>query len=162
MPLKQTNKTIQGRRRRGRASSPERKTALDSPSSGVGLNLENLEELLCKTIQPFCRDSETRTEYLHRFRGLSEQESLSRSTSQDTISILQEVLNRSPSMPCSLVAYIHSKIGLVYMSQGETHLAIQSFTKTLWVQTSIEVCQQRKSGTDASSTGNMPCQSWKR
>jgi tetratricopeptide (TPR) repeat protein len=147
MSSKQSSNTMQRRRHRhGRASaSPERKTA-PQESSGVGLNLKRLEELLCKTILPFCHNSETRRDYLHQFIGLSEQESLSRSKSQDTISALLEVLNRSPSMPCSLVADIHSKIGLLYMSHAEMHLAIQSLTKSLWVQTSMKSVNSEKVG----------------
>jgi len=131
---KGTNNTQRCRRRVRAAASPESKTSLES--SGVGLQLDKLEELLCETILPYCHNSETRRHYRHQFQGLADQNSLSRAMIHDIIIVLLEVLN-SPTMPCTLVAYIHSTIGLLYISQGETRLAIHSLTKALWIETSL-------------------------
>lgn len=126
----------QRRRQRGRnCSSPvPKRTTLDS--SGIGLQLDKLEELLCSTIQPYCRENEGR-HCRRQFGGISEQESLSRCDIQEIVSILREVLD-APSMPSSLVAKIHSTIGVLHLSEGETQLAIRSFTKALWIQTSLQ------------------------
>jgi tetratricopeptide (TPR) repeat protein len=118
---------------RRRAVSPtQRKISLNA--SGVGLKLQKLEELLCNTIQPHCRDKELRWQALHQFRGLAERE-LSRTEIHDIMLILLEVL--SPRVPPKLVSSIHSMIGLLYLTENESKLAIQSFTKALWVETTM-------------------------
>lgn len=101
--------------------------------SGVGLQLEKLEELLCKTIQPHCHNEEVRQKARHQFYGLAERE-LSRTEIHDIVTILLDALE-SPNMSPTLVSYIHSTIGLLYLTKNDIELAIQSFTKALWVET---------------------------
>jgi hypothetical protein len=51
--------------------------------------------------------------------------------------MLLEVLD-SPTVPPKLVSHIHSTIGLLYLTENETKLAIRSFTKALWVETTMQ------------------------
>ena len=127
-------------KRSRRRTQAERKTTFDS-SDVISLHLDKIEELICKTIQPYCRDAETSRQYRYQFLSLAMQSSssLSRTEIDGIISILIDVLNNSSSdMPCTLVAYIHSTIGLLKLTDGETRLAIQSLTKALWIQTSLQ------------------------
>ena len=128
------SKSLQHKRRRllrTEASPTEREASLNK--SGVGLQLEKLEELLRKTIQPHCHNEEVRQKARHQFYGLAERE-LSRTEIHDIVTILLEALD-SPNMSPTLVSYIHSTIGLLYLTKNDIELAIQSFTKALWVET---------------------------
>jgi tetratricopeptide (TPR) repeat protein len=117
---------------RRKAVSFHRNTSLNA--SGVGLKLQMLEELLCDTIQPHCSDEELKWRARHHFRGLVERE-LSPEDIYDILIILHEVL--SSRIPPKLVSSIHSMIGLLYLTENEAKLAIQSFTKALWVETTM-------------------------
>jgi tetratricopeptide (TPR) repeat protein len=80
----------------------------------------------------------------HQFHGLAER-NLSRTEIQDVMTILLEVLD-SPTVPPKLVAVIHSTIGLLHLTENETKLAIQSFTKALWVETTMQSPDKVKVG----------------
>lgn len=110
-------------------SQTEREASLIK--SGVGLQHETLEELLCRTIQPHCLNEE-----LCQFCGIAQRE-LSRTEVHDIVAILLEALD-SPTIPPTLISDIHSTIGLLYLTENETKLAIQSFTKALWVETTMD------------------------
>lgn len=138
---------MQRRRRRVRAVSPEQKTKTSLESSGIGLKLDQLEELLCQTIQPYCRKSES-SHCRRQFEGLAGREPLSRTETHEIISILLQVLE-SPTVTSALVSHIHSTIGQLHFSEGEIGLAIQSFTKTLWLETS---CGGRNSARNVAFT----------
>lgn len=104
----------------------------------LGLQLDELDELLFKTIQPYCRNEEIRHQSYDQFQGLADRrQKLSTPEAHDCITILQEVLT-SLQTPNLLVSYIHSTIGLLHLDQGETKDAIKEFTKALWVQTTTK------------------------
>jgi tetratricopeptide (TPR) repeat protein len=121
-------------RPRAVSATADRKDLLNA--SGVGLQLQKLEELLCKTIQPHCHNKELGRQARHQYRGIAERK-LSRTEILDIITILLEVLD-SPTVPPKLVSYLHSTIGLLYLTENQTKLAIQSFTKALWVETTMQ------------------------
>jgi hypothetical protein len=159
------------RRHRIRALSlteTERKASLKA--SGLALEYQKLEELLCNMISPHCRDKELVWQARNQFLGQEERE-LSRTEINNIITILLEAFD-SPTMPPKQVFYIHSMIGLLHLEAGETNLATQSFIKALWVETTmqhpdkadvaltlhrLEVCHQLPAGEGvATVTNNLP------
>lgn len=106
------------------------------PSSlGVGLQLAKLEKLLCKTIPENCSDKELRRYARTHFWGLSKQRRvLTRAETLEIISLLTSAMLTLRTLSPTLIADIHSTIGLLYQTQKNMKQAISSFTKALWVQ----------------------------
>lgn len=104
-------------------------------SSRVGLQLPQVEELLCKTLPSISRDKDLCRYVRRNYSGLSKcRRGLSRNEIQEIIVLLKTVLDTSRTVSPSILANIHSTIGLLCQVQRHTNLAIHSFTISLWIQ----------------------------
>jgi len=112
---------------------PMRKAPLSS--SGVGLQLVKLEKLLCKIIPEKCNDEELLRYARTHFSGLSIQNrDLTRTETLEIIDLLKGALITKQTLSPTLVADIHSTIGLLYHAQNDMKRAIRAFTMALWIQ----------------------------
>lgn len=109
----------------------------------VGLQLDQLERLLCETSRDYCESSTLITQIRQKFRGLAVRNhfsnaELSREELSEIADVLTEILNDSPHLSRLLVASVHSTIGLVRLLLGELDFAINSFMKALWIMTATK------------------------
>jgi len=106
----------------------------------VGIDINQLEEILLKTIPRFSSDREL-VAMSKSFKGLSARyKSQGRKFNDfdliEILNVLDASLDKVPSLPTSSVAQIHTYIGHIKALKKQYGCAIQSFLKALWILTS--------------------------
>lgn len=114
----------------------------------VGLNLAQLEMLLCESIPTFSDDVHLTEMAAGRYHGVAARHKANSSWTADelneVVTVLQHFLSSAPSLPSQLVFSVHSHLGCIQLLQQKYDNAIQSFLKALWILTSaIEPCLEQ-------------------
>lgn len=109
-----------------------------------GLDIEHLVVVLAEAIPEFCKDcdlvkmAKIKARHLamkykdHRHDGPA----ISADDLEDVAMILEDFLGSTESIPPSLVAYVHTYIGLVRQYEERYSSAIVSLLKALWIRKS--------------------------
>jgi hypothetical protein len=109
-------------------------------SPDLVLDLQFLESLLCAKCMEYCSDCLFINEMYQRFSGIAmKRKHLSRPFEHDELEeiadALKDLLYHSPIMPMTLVARVHSTIGIIHQMMGKNECAFNSFTKSLYLHT---------------------------
>lgn len=113
---------------------------------GNGLDIEHLVMVLAEALPEFCPNQELvqmareKARYLTRTYGQSHhkqrQPSLSDDDLEDVAMILEDFLGSTEALPPTVVAYVHTYIGLVRQYQERYSSAIVSLLRALWIRKS--------------------------
>jgi tetratricopeptide (TPR) repeat protein len=99
-----------------------------------------LESLLCVKSVEYCSDCFFINEMFQRFSGIAaKRKHLPKPFDHDELEgiadALKDLLHHSPIMPLTLVAKVHSTIGIIHQMMGENDYALNAFTKALYLHT---------------------------
>ncbi len=107
-----------------------------SSSLSVGLNLAQLEMLLCESIPLFSNDNDL-TEVAKGYHGVAARHRADSSWAPDelneVVTVLQHFLSSAPSLPSHLVFSVHCHLGCINLLQQKNDNAMQSFLRALWI-----------------------------
>jgi tetratricopeptide (TPR) repeat protein len=110
-----------------------------SPSGplNIELELDQVEVIIRDVIPTYSKDKEL-VEMASQFCRSKNRSKWSGDDFDEIVSMMNSFFDCAPSLPPSLVAFVHTSIGLIRHKQHEYTCAIESFLKALWLMSAAQ------------------------